>query len=134
MDPRIKTGTPLSDVAIDAVESALGRDLPADYRAFVAAHGDAFVGGYVDDADALPVLSLFNDAQIRQCLATQDDLRVEGLLPFGSCELNNLWVIDCKVDHSVHYINYYGGQTKAHRVADTFEDFIQRIVIRDEEA
>lgn len=129
VDTRFEPSTPFSEEEVAAIEREIGRDLPAEYRNFVMQYGGAFFGGSVDGSDDLPVLGL-SKAGV-ETIRRHPDLQAKGIFPFARCELGNLYVFD--TDNSVHYINYYGGRTRALRVADTFRDFIDRIVIPAEE-
>jgi hypothetical protein len=132
-DPRFEPATPFSEAEIGEIERVLGRILPDDYCEFVKEYGGAFVGGEVDGDAGLSILVFFGpdvEHGILNNLKLYPDLRDDGILPFARCELGNLWVLDQK--NAVHYINYYGGETTARKVADSFHDLITRIVVSEE--
>ncbi len=132
-DARFEVEVPFSDSDIRQIESAIGRELPKSHTDFVKKYGGAFVGGLVDGSDDLPILTFFDTSKEKSVLAsfgTHPDLRGDGVLPIADCELGNLYVLDR--DNTVHYISYYGGKTEASKVADTFEDFVARIVVDKE--
>ncbi len=132
-DPRFEGDTPFTEADIGEIEKALGRNLPKDYSDFAKAYGGAFVGGMIDGSDEFPILCFFGtdrDNGILSMLAIHSDFRDEGALPIGRCQLGNLYVLDR--DNTVHYINYYGGNVTARKVADSFGDFITRIVVQEE--
>ena len=81
-------------------------------------------------AGLITFFGVSGDNGVLSKLAAYPDLKAEQILPIADCELGNLYVIDR--DNYVHYINYYGGTTTARKVADSFEDFIARIVVSDE--
>jgi hypothetical protein len=125
-------GRPLSHVNIADLESVLGRKLPDDYRSFLLEYGDAFVGGLVDGAADLPVLSFFGvdgGTDLFAKLRMYPDFHNDGVLPIARCELGNIYVLD--KENKVHYVNYYGGQTRVRDVANTFQEFVDRIVVDD---
>jgi hypothetical protein len=129
-DSRFEPATPFSDLEISEIEKALGRDLPEDYCEFVKEYGGAFVGGLIDGMAEFPVLTFFGADEHKGVLSklkTHPDLRTERVLPIADCELGNLYVLD--QENAVYYLNYYGGKTTARKVADSFRDFIARIVV-----
>jgi hypothetical protein len=129
-DSRFEAAQPFSEADISEIQRALGRPLPEDYCNFVKEYGGAFVGGLIDGAKDLPILGFFtageDDDGILRTLKTHPDLRDDGVLPFADCELGNIYVLDAK--NAVHYINYYGGRTTVRKVADSFQNFVDRIV------
>lgn len=129
-DPRIEPATPFGETEIARIEQVLGRALPKDYRDFVCEYGGAFVGGQIDGDADLPILAFFDADTLTFKLETFSDLRSVGFLPIADCELGNLYVMDQV--NSIHYIAYYGGRTSSRKVADAFEDFLDRIVVVDE--
>jgi hypothetical protein len=130
LDPRIEPATPFTNMDIANIEQVIGRKLPEDYRNFACTYGGAYVGGYVDGNLELPILTFFDPDAMLSNLEIYTDLRDDGVLPVARCELGNLYVIDRR--NVVHYINYYGGQTSARKVADTFGDLLTRIIVSDE--
>lgn len=135
-DSRFEAGVPFSDDELAEVEAALGERLPGDYRSFLKEYGGASVGGLVDGSEELPILVFFGTTGHSGLLSTLDaspDLKERGALPIARCELGNLWVLDLGLDGSVHYIDYYGGETTARGVSDSFGDFLERIVIPEED-
>ena len=131
-DPRIERATPLSGVQIEDIENKLGRELPNDYRDFLTDYGGAFIGGFVDGSDELPISQFFGGKEnhsILDVLKLYSDLRDEKILPIADCEFGNLYVLD--YDNSIHYIDYYGEETTSRRVASNFTDFLDRIVIEE---
>lgn len=133
LDLRFDPAPPFSDQELREIESVLGREVPEDYRAFVQQYGGAFVGGLVDGAEELPVLTFFGaDAEngVLSKLRTHPDLREERALPFADCELGNLYVLDRQ--NVVRFINFYGGSTSVRKVADSFNEFLSRIVVQNE--
>jgi len=56
---------------------------------------------------------------------------LDGVVPIADCVLGNLYVFDAQDE--IYYINYYGSKTTARKVAGTFQEFISRIVVLDEE-
>lgn len=133
IDPRIEPAKPFSIEEIAAIEAALGRKLPRAYTDFVARYGGAFVGGSLDGKGRFAILAFFtadNESGILKKLGAYPDLRDDGVLPIADCELGNLHVL--RLDGSVWYLNYYGGRTSAERVADSFQDFVERIVCHED--
>jgi len=132
-DPRFEAETPFSDADIQAIEDAIGRELPKGYCDFVKEYGGIFVGGLVDGSEELPI-DAFIDARedhgILSNLALYPDLKEENILPFAFDVLGNIYVFDR--DNTVHFIDYYGGETTACKVSDTFDDFLSRIVVTKE--
>ena len=129
----LEPATPFSDSDIKEIEGAIGRALPVDYCVFVRKYGGAFVGGLVNGSDGLPILAFMGPDEengVLSALKTHPDLRSEGILPFADCELGNLYVLDRQ--NAVHYLNYYNGDATAQKVADSFQDFIERISIPEE--
>lgn len=132
-DSRFEPATPFSAAEIGEIERVLGRELPKDYSEFVKEYGGAFVGGLIDGTPELPILAFFGaneDKGVLSKLKTHPDLRNEAVLPIADCELGNLYVLDR--ENAVHYLDYYGGKTSARKVADSFQDFIARIVVPEE--
>ena len=132
-DFRFETELPFSDAEIGEIEKVVGRSLPEAYSAFVKQYGGAFVGGLVDGVEDLPILSFFSasgDSGVIANLNRYSDLKEDRVLPIAGCALGNLYVLDR--DNEVYYINYYGGQTSARKVSDTFEGFVERIVVPQE--
>ena len=132
-DPRFEPAAPLTDADIDALESSLGRKLPKEYCEFIKQFGGAFVGGSIDAADDLPILAFFGVDKgkgVLDKLRAHPDLRNDGVLPIADCELGNLYVLDRK--NAVHYLNFYGGKTSSRNVADSFQEFVARVVVQDE--
>jgi hypothetical protein len=133
-DSRFEAAKPFSEADITEIERVLGRPLPSDYCDFVKEYGGAFVGGLIDGSDELPILGFFSaseDDGILRSLKSYTDLRDDGVLPFADCELGNLYVLTQK--NAVYYINYYGGKTTVRKVADSFQDFVARIVPEEDE-
>jgi len=133
LDSRFEPAAPFSDEEINKIESSIGRELPKDYCEFVKNYGGAFVGGLIDGAADLPILTFFGTDEnkgILSKLRTYPDLQNEGFLPIANCELGNIYVLNR--ENAVHYLNYYGGKTTARKVADTFREFVTRIVVHDE--
>jgi hypothetical protein len=129
-DSRIEKATPFSHAEIIEIERQLGRKLPTDYCRFVQEFGGAFVGGSIDGSTDLPILAFFradNETGILYKLRAHPDLQEDGVLPIADCELNNLYVLDNT--NAVFYINYYGGRTTASKVSNSFQDFVDRIVV-----
>ncbi|WP_367871847.1 SMI1/KNR4 family protein [Luteolibacter sp. Populi] len=129
-DSRFEPDDPFSETEIQAIERALGRDLPEDYRQFVKEYGGAFVGGYVDGKDDFSVLAFLGadeDGGILFKLGWHSDLREDSLLPIADCELGNLYVLTKQ--NSVGFINYYEGKHTIEKVAESFQDFVDRIVV-----
>jgi hypothetical protein len=129
-DSRFEPKAPFSDEEIGRIEKRLGRELPSDYRDFVKQYGGAFVSGLVDGSGSLPILVFFNFSRILEELETHTALRKQGALPFADCEFGNLWVL--AKDNSVHFLVTYGGKSTQEKVSDSFQDFIDRIVVADE--
>lgn len=132
-DPRFEAERPFTGEEIKALEVFVGRSLPESYKAFLTDYGGAFVGGLVDGAEDLPISGFFGvcgERGVLNIMTEYPDFRDEGALPFGDCVLGNLWVLDR--NNQVYYINYYGGCTSATKVADSFENFLSRIVVTDE--
>ena len=127
---RFEPATPFSEAEICEIEKAVGRQLPENYREFVKEYGGAFVGGLIDGSEELPILTFFRAAGVLSNLETHPDLREIGALPIADCEFGNLYVLE--QSNTVHYITYYGGKTAARKVADSFEDFLARIVVPPE--
>jgi hypothetical protein len=133
-DPRFEPDLPFSDSDIREIESVLGRELPEEYRAFVQEYGGSFVGGFINASREFSILTFFaadRDDGVLFNLETHPDLREEGILPFADCELGNLYVLDR--DNSVHYVSYYDGKTIARKVSDSFHDFVNGIVVPEDE-
>ena len=131
LDPRIRAAEPFSSDELAAIESALGVPLPVAYRAFVSKFGGAFVGGFVNGLSIMAFFKAGNDNGILRKLLVLPDLNEIGALPFAGCELGNLFVL--RADGAVYYIDYWGGRTTAERVSDNFADFLERIVIPEDE-
>jgi hypothetical protein len=128
-DSRFRPAKPFSDAELAEIERVLGRPLPKDYREFVKEYGGAFVGGLIDGSKDLPILAFFGageDGGVLGQLRSYTDLRDDSMLPFADCELGNLYVLT--PENTVYYINYYGGKTTVQKVADSFQDFVARIV------
>jgi hypothetical protein len=124
---------PFSENEIREIESTLGRALPEEYAAFARKYGGAFVGGYIDGEEDLPILAFFSGSAkngVLAKLASYSDLRDAGVLPIADCALGNLYVLDPV--NGVWFIDYYGGKTTARKVANSFGEFSDRIVIIDE--
>ncbi len=131
-DKLLEPATPFSRVEITEIEQSIGRLLPKDYLEFVSTYGGAFAGGAIDGNPELPILAFFGaDAKtgIISKLRTYQDLHAESILPIADCELGNLYVLDR--ENAVHYLNYYGGKTTAHRVASSFDEFLARVIMED---
>ncbi len=128
-DHRFEPAAPFRSQDIEAIESAIGRPLPPDYRRFVSEYGGAFVGGLVDGDEGFSILSFFEADKVLASLMSHNDLFEEKILPVARDELGNLYVIDG--DGTVHFINYYGGVTTAQKVGVNFEDVVARIVVAD---
>jgi hypothetical protein len=127
-DSRFEADEPFSEADIIAIEKVLGRPLPRDYCDFAKEYGGAFVGGLIDGSNELPILTFFSageDDGILRTLKTHPDLRDDGVLPFADCVFGNLYVLTA--ENAVYYINYYGGKTTVRKVADSFQDFVNRI-------
>lgn len=124
LDPRIEPRVPFTESQLLAIEKVIGRALPADYREFVRVYGAAFVGGLIDGDEEMPILDFKDPDSIFLELDCNTELKNAGAVPFARCALNNLWVFDKK--NRVHYIDYYGGETKTRKVADNFSDFFSR--------
>ncbi|WP_367871861.1 SMI1/KNR4 family protein [Luteolibacter sp. Populi] len=132
LESQIEPDGPFSESYVQAVENALGRKLPDDYRQFVKKYGGAFVGGSLGDFSILGFFDGDENDGILSVLESHDDLRDDGVLPIADDELGNLYVMNKQ--NSIYYINYYGGGPSVERVAESFQDFIDRIVVRDKEA
>ncbi|MCH8514682.1 MAG: SMI1/KNR4 family protein [Kiritimatiellae bacterium] len=130
LDPLIEPANPFTEAEITKIEKAIGRSIPNDYRNFATEYGGAFVGGLIDGDEELPILTFFSADAVLAKLLTLTDLKDDGVLPVADCELGNLYVINR--DNSVHYINYYGGQTSSKKVSDKFSDLLHRIVVTDD--
>jgi len=132
-DPRFEAGDGFTDLDIAEIESALGRELPADYREFVKNYGGAFVGGTVDGTQKLPILDFFKsgrDGGIIVVLNAFDNFKDDSVLPIARDEFGNKYV---QTPHgSIYYINYYSGATSAMKIANSFSDFVSKIVVDDE--
>jgi len=118
---------------IKGIEKALGKKTPEDYLKFVKEYGGAFVGGLVDGYADLPILAFFcpdDDTGILYNLNAYRDLRGDGILPIADCELGDIYALDR--ENAVHYINFYGGETTSQKIADRFQDFVDRIVATEE--
>jgi hypothetical protein len=107
--------------------------LPTSFRSFAKEYGGAFVGGFVDGSEDLPIDGFTGngDEGLLATLEYHCDFKDVNALPFAYCLLGNLWVLSA--DGAVHYINYYGGKTTGQRLAESFSAFLSRIVIRDED-
>jgi hypothetical protein len=126
-DRRFEPAAPFTSQDIDAIESTIGRPLPAEYRNFVSEYGGAFVGGLVDGSQEFPILRFFEAAKILANLRSYDDLLEEKILPVARDESGNLYVID--IGGAVHFIIYYGGTTTTRKVGISFEDVVARISV-----
>ena len=62
---------------------------------------------------------------------TYADLREIKSLPFADCEFGNPYVLTST--NEVYYLDYTGGYVSSQKVADSFEEFISRIVVDDSE-
>ena len=60
-------------------------------------------------------------------IATYTDLAELGILPFARCELGNLYLLE--TDGAVHYVDYYGSRQGTKMVSETFQSFVDRIVV-----
>jgi hypothetical protein len=131
-DARFEADTPFSDDDINAIENSLKRKLPSDYVNFVKQYGPAFVGGAVDGDENLSVLCFLGRGKdgVSEMLDEYDDLWEDSLFPFARCELGNRWILD--ENNEVFYINYYGSTTKVEKVSDSFQDFLDRIIVVDD--
>ena len=103
LDPRVEPATPFTETEFTKIEQILGRPIPKEYRNFAAAYGGAFVGGLIDGSSELPILTFLSADALLFKLETYADLTADGVLPFASCELGNLYVID--QEDAIHYIN-----------------------------
>ncbi len=133
IDPRFEPAIPLPKEQLEEITSLIGHALPETYSDFILEYGGAFVGGYVDGNEALPVMSFFGaepDRGLISRLGAYPDFARRGILPIASCELGNLYVLER--DGSVHYVNYYGASVVTKKVADSFGDFVSRIVITED--
>lgn len=130
LDPRIEPAIPFKREDLDQIERVLGRSLPKEYQNFAREYGGAFIGGLIDGDLDFPILTFFDIGEVYSHLESQTDLKDIGVMPFAGCALGNIYVFE--VDDSIHYINYYGGRTTTRKVADTFGDFLERIVVIDE--
>ncbi|MGN6820299.1 MAG: SMI1/KNR4 family protein [Sphingomonas sp.] len=126
---QIEPGTTFSDDDITSIEASLGRRLPVEYVKFVKEYGSAFVGGLIDGDQSLPILTFFGPRQIVLNINSTEDFTADQILPFARCELGNIWAMDAS--GVVHYINYYGGRTVIQRVDNSFERFVDRIVLEE---
>ena len=129
-DPRFERSSVLSDGDICEIEKLIQRELPRDFCDFIKTHGGAFVGGSLDGSDELSILDFFGSAPERNLLSQirlHPDLTAIGALPIARCEVGNLYVLDA--ENAVHHINYYGGTTTSKKVATSFQDFVDRIVV-----
>lgn len=132
-DSRFEPSVPFSEVEINEIEGEIYRKLPDSYRDFVKVYGGAFVGGLIDGSEDFPILGFFSASgknSVLGRLEAHQDLKEDRILPIADCELGNLYVLDS--NNSVHYINYYGGKTSAKKVAQTFQEFIDRIIVTEE--
>lgn len=130
IDLRIEAKAPFTQAEISEIERIIQRPLPQDYRDFVGEYGGAFVGGAVDGVEEFHISGFFDASEVLDHLESYTDLRDDGVLPFGGCVLGNLYVLVEK--NEVWYINYYGGQTTVHKVAESFGDMLGRIIISEE--
>jgi hypothetical protein len=130
-DFRFEPNAPYMDSDIEKIENTLKRQLPADYANFVRQYGGAFVGGEVGKYGESILAFYDNDKEgIYWAMEAYDDFTDEGILPFARCELGNIWILD--IDNSIHYVNYYGGTTEVTKIADSFREFLDRIVVADD--
>src|SRR5688572_25966831 len=96
-DSRFEPATPLSETEIEELETALGRQLPRDYRDFLKQYGGALVGASVDGTEELSILSFFGAEKDKGLLSTLNahpDLRDDSALPIADCALGNIYVLD----------------------------------------
>lgn len=131
-DSRFRPDTSFSDEDIALIEKRLKRNLPDDYINFIKEYGPAFVGGAVDGDEGLAISGFEGHGEngVSEMLDMYDDLWDNSLFPFASCVLGNVWILD--ENNEVFYINYYGGTTKAVKVAENFQEFLDRIIVTDE--
>ena len=131
-DLRFEPAAPFSQAEISEIERELGRELPNDYCEFIKENGGAFVGGLIDGAADLPILTFFGvdgNKGLLSKLRAYPDLRKDSVLPIAGCELGNLYVIT--QENTVFYINYYGGKATVRKISNSFQDFLARIVVQD---
>ncbi|MEM1052378.1 MAG: SMI1/KNR4 family protein [Pseudomonadota bacterium] len=122
----IKARTPFTDEELKEVELACGFDLPADYKAFVMIHGNAFVGGVLDDQDGEPVDGLYSAKQIIDGVASDPGYRTSRAIPIADMALGNYWAL--ADDGGIYYLNYYEKPFSSTKVASSFSEFVSRIV------
>ncbi len=106
--------------------------MPSAYRGFLKEFGGCFVGGLIDGSVDLPISQFLGTGEcgILWTLRGVDEFKKYSILPIATCEFGNLYAFDLK--NAVHYINYYGGQTLTMKVADSFQEFLDRIVPEEE--
>lgn len=133
LDLRFEPSTPFTDQDILDIETSLDRKLPKTYHDFVKLYGGAFIGGEVQGPKVTSILGFFDADEYRgpsSLLETYSDLRKIGALPIANCEFGNKYVLTRT--NEVHYIDYTKGRTSAHKISDSFEDFLSRISIEQE--
>ena len=127
----IESGPPFANSEIALIERTLRRRLPDSYRRFVMEHGGAFVGGSLDGGNEYSVLAFDSAAQINHSFKLLPEYSDDGMLIFAHCELGGIYVINR--DDSIWYRVVWSGKVTSLQVANSFEEFRDRIVIRSDD-
>ncbi|WP_298333306.1 SMI1/KNR4 family protein [uncultured Erythrobacter sp.] len=122
----IKKRTPFTEEGLKKIEKICSFDLPLDYKEFVKIHGNAFVGGVLDDQDGEPIDGFYSADQILRSLELDPGYKKSKAIPIADTALGNYWAL--ADDGSVYYENYYEKPFSSTKVASSFSEFTSRIV------
>ncbi len=128
-DSRFEDSTPYSVAILQDLETQLGRKLSDDFRKFALSTGGCFIGGAVDGNDEFPILEIYGPREIVDNLKLFSEYADIGALIFGICGFGNPYVLT--VDNKVLFMVNYAGKSEVKHVADSFQNFIDRIVVSD---
>ena len=127
----IEPALAFTDTELAMIERALRRPVPASYRQFVKEYGGAFVGGSLDGGDEYSILAFDTAANIRRNFELLPEYSADGMLIFANCEQGGIYVINH--DDTIWYRLVWCGKTTSVRVANSFDEFRDRIVIRSDD-
>jgi hypothetical protein len=129
---RFESGEPTSEGQLVALEIRLGWELPASLRSFAKELGGAFIGGLLDGVQRYSILCYFDLGEFAEPDQSAENEYVEaGILPFARCELGGFYLLER--DGRVRFRLVHSGKTTLETVADSYNEFEQRIMIEDED-
>lgn len=118
------------------IEKMIGGSLPPSFVSFLTTLGNCMFSGWATvsaaNGEKLSIATMFGASgpfqSILEDLKAHEDYVAEGVVPIADNNFNDRYVLRLATG-KVHYIEYKSGTCRVVEVAESFDDFLQRICV-----